>query len=552
MENLTIISHIFNEEYLLPFWLEHHKQHFDHGIIIDYYSTDRSVEIINKICPTWSVIKTKNINEDGSPNFDARMVDAEINEIERTINGYKICLNTTEFLMTDKSKDDFINSLSKNLYYHIKSHSIMTTKKNNYPRNTIEFFEDIELLKTTIEFSGDINLLNKLYYRGHRILHSNPDCIYATGRHARQGNSEENVYITNVFILWAGLYPTNHKIIERKLQIQNNIPQTDKNWGLGIQHMIDKKMLIERYDTEMQCHKSIHEYNMHVKNVIKYTCDNLRKNNIYYSELLVDSNWGEDKCMLDNDINLLSKTDFDNSGYKILDIENCNHLMQIFIKNEIKFITGKDIDLKNYHNEINEDEHKIILNSMPYKKDMYPDVKEFCEYIENLISNELNEPIKIFNDDLWFRICRPSKICDNDYNPCHRDVYLDFYRNIVNIYLPVVGSNEKSALTLHAGSHKWKENETMVTNGGAHFKHVNKKYSVDAIVASKQPLDMIRPNPNENQLMLFSPYLIHGCANNENEDITRISLEVRFIRNDENGRKQEAEFNEFLKIRNWR
>lgn len=62
MNTLTLISHIFNEEYLLPFWLEHHSKIFDNGIIIDYYSTDRSIEIINKFCPTWTVIKTKNLN----------------------------------------------------------------------------------------------------------------------------------------------------------------------------------------------------------------------------------------------------------------------------------------------------------------------------------------------------------------------------------------------------------------------------------------------------------------------------------------------------------
>jgi len=75
---------------------------------------------------------------------------------------------------------------------------------------------------------------------------------------------------------------------------------------------------------------------------------------------------------------------------------------------------------------------------------------------------------------------------------------------------------------------------------------------VDAIVASKIALDMIRPDPKEGQLMLFSPYLIHGCANNDNENITRISLEVRFIQNNENGLNQEKIFNEFLKSRDWR
>lgn len=153
---------------------------------------------------------------------------------------------------------------------------------------------------------------------------------------------------------------------------------------------------------------------------------------------------------------------------------------------------------------------------------------------------------------MWFRICRPREIGDNDFNPCHRDVYLDFYRNIVNIYLPVVGSNSNSSLKIQPGSHKWNENETMVTKGGAFFKHTDKKYSVDAIVASKKPLEMVHPNPEINQIMLFSPYLIHGCSDNANENETRISLEVRFIRNDEKGQKQEEDFREFLKVRNWR
>ena len=42
----TIITNIFNEEYLLPFWLDYHRRIFDHGIVIDYDSTDRSIEIV--------------------------------------------------------------------------------------------------------------------------------------------------------------------------------------------------------------------------------------------------------------------------------------------------------------------------------------------------------------------------------------------------------------------------------------------------------------------------------------------------------------------------
>jgi hypothetical protein len=542
---ITVISHIFNEEYLLPFWLEHHRTIFDHGIIIDYCSTDKSIEIINKFCPTWEVIKTKNINKDGTPNFKADYVDAEVNEIEERVTGYKVCLNTTEFMFLTKSKSEVMQTLSNNLYYHIGIHNVMGNKHDFFPKNTVEFLKGIDF----------IGFASRTIDRGHRILHSKPKLNYVVGRHMHNTRDTNNNNYNHdlFFILWTKFYPCNKNMFQRKLQIQNNIPQSDKILGWGHQHITDLPKLYKTYNTELTTIvSSIHSYIEYVKKGIENACQIIKQNNIYYSELVVDSNWGKDMVILENDLNLLQKTDFDITGYKILDIQNYNSLLQRFIQNEILHITNKKIVLENYHNAITEEEHKQILNSMPYKKDMYPDVKEFSEYLEKMVSDVLGEPVKIFNDDLWFRICRPSKINDNDYNPCHRDVYLDFYRNIVNIYLPVVGSNEKSSLTIQPGSHKWSESETMVTQGGAFFKTQNKKYSVDAIVASKQPIEMIRPNPTESQLMLFSPYLIHGCAQNNNEATTRISLEVRFIRNDENGDKQEAEFNEFLKKRNWR
>jgi ectoine hydroxylase-related dioxygenase (phytanoyl-CoA dioxygenase family) len=62
---------------------------------------------------------------------------------------------------------------------------------------------------------------------------------------------------------------------------------------------------------------------------------------------------------------------------------------------------------------------------------------------------------------------------------------------------------------------------------------------------------MIRPNPNINQMMIFSPYLIHGCSSNDNINMTRFSLEIRFIKNTLSA-NQEKEFNEYLSKRNWR
>ena len=45
-----------------------------------------------------------------------------------------------------------------------------------------------------------------------------------------------------------------------------------------------------------------------------------------------------------------------------------------------------------------------------------------------------------------------------------------------------------------------------------------------------QPLKMIRPNPGWNEVLVFSPYLIHGGGRNFATDATRISLEMRLFR----------------------
>jgi hypothetical protein len=63
---------------------------------------------------------------------------------------------------------------------------------------------------------------------------------------------------------------------------------------------------------------------------------------------------------------------------------------------------------------------------MPYKKNMYKDVNDFCEYIECFISNVLNEPVKIFNDVIndVFK-CYSSKVFNKAVFPSYiRDYYV--------------------------------------------------------------------------------------------------------------------------------
>lgn len=228
----TIISHFFNEEYLLPFWLEHHS-FFDHGIMIDYYSTDRSVEIIRKRCPTWTIVKTKN-TKDGKPNFDAVLVDNEVSELEKTVNGFKICLNTTEFLIP------LCAVQLKNVIYRIPIVSIMSTK---VPTNITEFL-NAELIQPRPD-------------RGCRTLHSKSYLRYIPGRHYIQDGQGPTVQSNEFVILWCEFYPYTQAFLERKLQIQKNMNEKDKQCGIGIQHFIDADTLDKKYKEALTKHKKI-------------------------------------------------------------------------------------------------------------------------------------------------------------------------------------------------------------------------------------------------------------------------------------------------------
>ena len=115
----TVIMNVYNEEYYLPFWLTYHKKIFDHGIVVDYCSTDRSMDIVRKICPHWTIRTTKNITEDKKPYFHSACNDIEAMEIEAEITGYKIFLNTTEWLLIDKPLKEILD-FSKPTVYKMK------------------------------------------------------------------------------------------------------------------------------------------------------------------------------------------------------------------------------------------------------------------------------------------------------------------------------------------------------------------------------------------------------------------------------------------------
>ncbi|MDO7875205.1 phytanoyl-CoA dioxygenase family protein [Hymenobacter sp. ASUV-10] len=187
-----------------------------------------------------------------------------------------------------------------------------------------------------------------------------------------------------------------------------------------------------------------------------------------------------------------------------------------------------DWDVTNYHRVVGTDaaRHLAVVNQ----------TKEFpltalplpVTVLEARVSELCGRKVRVHNpangqQAFHLRIVRPQ-ITDN--NPPHRDTWLDRLRHGLNIYFPVAGSTADSSLPLVPGSHWWPESQTSRTQAGAVYN--GNQYSVPALASATTPLEFIRPNPGPDEVLLFSPYLLHGGAVNLNPDQTRISLEMRF------------------------
>lgn len=222
----TIICHFYNEEYLLPWWLKHHKNIFDHGIMINYNSTDKSVELIREICPSWEIVDSRN------QLFSAEDIDREVQDYEKTVDGYKIALNVTEFLVGNFSKLEILN---KELYIPMAS---MVDENSNFTPDQNE--------PLTSQCFFGINP-QKYFESGSRLLHFNKSINYPTGRHFW------NIKNTEDFLILRYKHsPWNEKFIKRKMQIANKQSLEDLKRGWGFHHQFNLEQLNEERVTYLK------------------------------------------------------------------------------------------------------------------------------------------------------------------------------------------------------------------------------------------------------------------------------------------------------------
>jgi len=283
---INIITHFYNEQYLLPFWIDWYKRLPVSSVtLIDYSSTDKSCEIIKEQAPDhWNLIKSRN------SDFCAIACDKEVMDIESSLEGWKMAVNTTEFLMIPQNLNDYLNVLINDAGKLFPSHwntnfvfcpSVgIVGEENQNPRNLKEFFSGFNkgyIGHCPVEHETvPINKQEYTIRRSDRIMHKYNHGHYSSGRHGsslvRQGYEVKS---NSMFLAWVGYYPWNQKTIDRKSSIKNRIPSSNIKEGWGQQHQwnIDKLNSI-REELESGCGNLVDPFDKHFNNEYKKTYEN--------------------------------------------------------------------------------------------------------------------------------------------------------------------------------------------------------------------------------------------------------------------------------------
>jgi hypothetical protein len=246
MAKKTILCHFYNEEHLLPWWLKHHKALFDHGVMIDYFSTDRSMEIIREICPEWEIRYTRN------KYFDSTPIDEEVMRIESMLGGWRMCLNVTEFLY---GNTDHLADLPDPTQYFIPNYVFVdmenpeqgqTILDHNYPLHQQRFWGYDTFDNTGVPKGRVMSRMN-------RSIHNYP-VKYDGGRHWQGRDKSFN----DLVIFYYGNADLSEAGIKRKMQIHAKLSPTEQN-AMSQYHIVDPVATRDRIREHRQFSRDLRE-----------------------------------------------------------------------------------------------------------------------------------------------------------------------------------------------------------------------------------------------------------------------------------------------------
>jgi hypothetical protein len=234
---------------------------------------------------------------------------------------------------------------------------------------------------------------------------------------------------------------------------------------------------------------------------------------------------------------LITSEHFKTYGYEIInanlltEFEPFKSRFEKYFSEKATEFKGAPINFKDigyYHDVIDSHEinHHEFIQSISRKLPSEFLNDPFIKSIVNSLSSFLNSKIKITDEIIWYRICRPNNDDSNDF---HRDHWFPNYMDVLNLYVPIAGSYSYSAMKIVPKSHLWSDDDVIPTfsgdSGQKYFKN-DVAYSAPGIKYCKHEISPHRPDTKPGNIMIFDPKIIHGGGDNFSIQ-TRISLEIR-------------------------
>jgi hypothetical protein len=231
----TILTHFYNEEYLLPWWLEHHVRLFDHGVLIDHGSTDGSADICRRIAPHWRVVGSR------LTHFDAYLTDFELMGYEQELPGWKMALTVTEFVLPARPLAEFERKLEREGRMGGAASGFQLVDVE--PEREPEPGRPLLLQKThgiddNAELSPQVRVgigLGAGAYHN-RAYHRLPVGMYSPGRHG-SFHADNTRRHNDIVVVHLSFAPWNDRFLQRKLQIAVKVPDDDLRRSMGTHHL---------------------------------------------------------------------------------------------------------------------------------------------------------------------------------------------------------------------------------------------------------------------------------------------------------------------------
>lgn len=242
-----ITMKFYNEEFLLPFWLKHHREIFDVGILINWHSTDNSVDICKELVPDWKIITPKE-KQFSTVNGDVESTKAEI-MLGKGM--WKCTLNVTEFFlcpnvhtMTQIAQDNKCNVIYPERVAALVDRPDYVGYEIDSDKSLILQCSNGIIVPRIVRGERSVNILPHVYDGlavknnrewtcvHHRIMHNQEHGRYTKGFHRSKLNKKDRLIASQYYIVWF-LYAPWTYVRHRIYQWKGRKPKSDleENWG---------------------------------------------------------------------------------------------------------------------------------------------------------------------------------------------------------------------------------------------------------------------------------------------------------------------------------